>query len=113
MAAKKTKKSTSHPKSSPAKKGKTSGSKVHSKPPEEAASDAPAATAAPNAKGKLRVRMYRVGFGDFFMLTVAAPSGPKHILIDCGVHAKDIGTIHDAVAQMQKDCDSKLSLVIM
>jgi len=118
MAVKKTKKSKSqsksHPKSSPAKKGKTGGSKTHGKPPGGAA---PGSTAAPgattDAKGKLRVRMYRVGFGDFFMLTVAAPSGAKHILIDCGVHAKDIGTIHDAVAQMQKDCDSKLSLVIM
>jgi beta-lactamase superfamily II metal-dependent hydrolase len=112
MAVKKTKKSKSHSKSSPAKKGKTSGSGARDKSHGQAASNAPAATAAPNAKG-LRVRMYRVGFGDFFMLTVPAPSGAKHILIDCGVHAKDIGTIKDAVGQMAKDCDSKLSLVIM
>jgi hypothetical protein len=34
--------------------------------------------------------MYRVGFGDFFLLTVPTPTGPAHILIDCGVHAGDI-----------------------
>ncbi|HXO72121.1 MAG TPA: MBL fold metallo-hydrolase [Bradyrhizobium sp.] len=110
MAVKKTKKSKSQSKSSPAKKGTAGGSGAGDG---EAASTASGATAAPTAKGKLRVRMYRVGFGDFFMLTVTGPSGAKHILIDCGVHAKDIGTIQDAVAQMQKDCDSRLSLVIM
>jgi beta-lactamase superfamily II metal-dependent hydrolase len=65
-----------------------------------------------NVKG-LRVRMFRVGFGDFFLLTVPTGGGPRHILIDCGVHAKDLGTIRDAVEQMAKDCGSKLSLVIM
>ena len=42
-----------------------------------------------------------------------APAGAKHILIDCGVHSKDIKSIRDAVTQMAKDCDSHLSLVIM
>jgi beta-lactamase superfamily II metal-dependent hydrolase len=57
--------------------------------------------------------MFRVGFGDFFLLTVPAAGGSKHILIDCGVHAKDTGSMKDAVAQMAQDCGSKLSLVIM
>ena len=64
----------------------------------------------------LRVRMYRVGFGDFFLLSVPTPRGPKpfrHILIDCGVHAVDLGSIGDAVAQMAKDCGQELALVIM
>jgi hypothetical protein len=34
---------------------------------------------------KLRIRMYRVGFGDFFLMTIPSDSGPQHILIDCGV----------------------------
>ena len=47
--------------------------------------------------------MYRVGFGDFFLLTVPSDDGPQHILIDCGVtpgktKKGDIGTIKDAVA---------------
>lgn len=33
----------------------------------------------------VRIRMYRVGFGDCFLVTL---SGTHHILIDCGVHAK-------------------------
>ncbi len=66
----------------------------------------------------LRVRMYRVGFGDFFLLTVTAPDGSKHhVLIDCGVtpgttHAGDIGTIKEAVADMARETDNKLALII-
>jgi beta-lactamase superfamily II metal-dependent hydrolase len=61
----------------------------------------------------IRVRMFRVGFGDFFLLSVPTRDGDKHILIDCGVHAKDLGTIQAAVAQMIADCGSELALVIM
>lgn len=61
----------------------------------------------------VRIRMYRVGFGDFFLLTVTGRDGPKHILIDCGVHAKNIGSIGDAIDQMAKDCNFKLALIIM
>lgn len=68
--------------------------------------------AAGSAAG-LRVRMFRVGFGDFFVLTVPAAGGPQHILIDCGVHAGDIKTIDEAVTQMAADTGGKLALVIM
>jgi beta-lactamase superfamily II metal-dependent hydrolase len=61
----------------------------------------------------LRVRMFRVGFGDFFLLSVPGRDGQKHILIDCGVHAQDLRTIHDAAEQMAEDCGGRLSLVIM
>jgi beta-lactamase superfamily II metal-dependent hydrolase len=36
-------------------------------------------------KADIRVRMYRVGFGDCFLVTFG---GKHHVLIDCGVHAK-------------------------
>jgi beta-lactamase superfamily II metal-dependent hydrolase len=82
--------------------------------------DSGASASLPAASGGdptgLRVRMYRVGFGDFFLLSVPTPKGPKpfrHILIDCGVHAVDLGSIEDAVAQMAKDCGEELALVIM
>jgi beta-lactamase superfamily II metal-dependent hydrolase len=65
-----------------------------------------------NVKG-LRVRMFRVGFGDFFLLTVPTAKGDQHILIDCGVHAKDLKSIQAAVKQMAADCGNKLALVIM
>jgi beta-lactamase superfamily II metal-dependent hydrolase len=61
----------------------------------------------------LRVRMYRVGFGDFFLLTVPTAAGPRHILIDCGVHAGDIGSMSEAIAQMAEETKSNLALVIM
>jgi beta-lactamase superfamily II metal-dependent hydrolase len=62
--------------------------------------------------GTLRVRMYRIGFGDFFLLTVPTKSGPEHILIDCGVHAGNIGTMDDCVKDMARETGGKLALVI-
>ena len=32
------------------------------------------------------VRMYNVGFGDAFLITVTGPGEPWRMLIDCGVH---------------------------
>lgn len=61
----------------------------------------------------LRVRMYRIGFGDFFLVTVPAPSGPKHILIDCGVHTKDTHSIAAAVADMAQETGKQLALIIV
>lgn len=67
---------------------------------------------------QLRVRMYRVGFGDFFLLTIPSQEGPQHIVIDCGVtNGKtgkgDIGTIKDAVADMARETGGKLALIIV
>ena len=61
----------------------------------------------------IRIRMYRVGFGDFFLLSLRTASGLKHILIDCGVHACDIKTIHEAVTHMAEETGHELALVIM
>ena len=65
------------------------------------------------SEGVLRVRMYRIGFGDFFLLTVPTESGPQHILIDCGVHAGDIGTMDECVKDLIKETGGKLALVIV
>lgn len=69
-------------------------------------------------KGELRIRMYRVGFGDFFLLTVPAAGGPQHIVVDCGVtpgqtKKGDIGTIKAAVADMAAETGKKLALIIV
>jgi beta-lactamase superfamily II metal-dependent hydrolase len=61
----------------------------------------------------IRVRMYRVGFGDFFLLSLQTPAGQKHILIDCGVHACDIHSINAAIARMAEDTGRELALVMM
>jgi beta-lactamase superfamily II metal-dependent hydrolase len=70
---------------------------------------------APKTQGSIpiRVRMYRIGFGDFFLVSFLRPQAPLHVLIDCGVHAGDIGAIQDAVKQLQQDTGSKLALLIM
>jgi beta-lactamase superfamily II metal-dependent hydrolase len=69
-------------------------------------------------KGERRIRMYRVGFGDFFLMTVPTEKGPQHILIDCGVtpgktKKGDIGTIKAAVAHMAEETQKKLALIIV
>jgi len=74
--------------------------------------------AAPVQAGQLRIRMYRVGFGDFFLMTVPSAKGPLHIVIDCGVTKGttgkgDIGTIKEAVADMAAETGGELALIIM
>jgi len=71
-----------------------------------------------DAGGRLRVRMYRVGFGDFFLLTVPSAEGPQHVLIDCGVTKGttgngDIGSIKEAVAHMARETERKLALIVV
>ena len=81
-----------------------------------AAKPAPKVTAKPTTSGgpaNIRVRMYRVGFGDFFLLTVPGKNGPAHILIDCGVHAANIGSIDECVKDMMKETGNHLALVIL
>jgi beta-lactamase superfamily II metal-dependent hydrolase len=111
-AAKKTKQRV--PKAAKAKKAART-KKSAKTPPRQPAPGAsvPAPAASGGDPTGLRVRMYRVGFGDFFLLSVPSATGAKHILIDCGVHAVDLGSIGDAVAQMAEDCGKHLSLVIM
>ena len=70
---------------------------------------------APAAKAgaAIRVRMYRVGFGDCFLLTLPAASGPEHVLIDCGVHPKgDAKTIRRAVENVAQVTGKRLAVVI-
>src|SRR6266496_2584918 len=76
------------------------------------------ATKSKAKNGEMRIRMYRVGFGDFFLVTVPSADGPQHIVIDCGVtpgktKKGDIGTIKDAVAHMAEETGKKLALIIV
>jgi beta-lactamase superfamily II metal-dependent hydrolase len=75
-------------------------------------------TPAGSKAAELRIRMYRVGFGDFFLITIPSKNGPLHILVDCGVTRGktgkgDIATIKTAVRHMAKDTKSKLALIIV
>ena len=81
-------------------------------------SPAPAPSSGPSEPAGLRVRMYRVGFGDFFLLSIPTPTGQEHILIDCGVFkgtsgTGDLHTIEGAVDNLAQATGGKLALVIM
>jgi len=98
-------------KTTPSNTPKKSASKTTSDPAQTSA-------AGGNVNDKLRIRMYRVGFGDFFLVTVPSAAGPQHIIIDCGVTRGktgegDIGTIKQAVANMASETGGKLALIIM
>jgi beta-lactamase superfamily II metal-dependent hydrolase len=66
----------------------------------------------------IRVRMYRIGFGDCFLVSLPVANGAggdthKHILVDCGVHAKgDLDMIDRAVDHVGVTTGKKLAIVI-
>ena len=119
------------PKASPktvAKTAKKATKKAATKAPAKRATKKAAGTAAPARKpgppapaqppsaagnGNIRIRMYRVGFGDFFLMTVPGKTGPAHVLIDCGVHAANINSINDCVQDMKTVTGNRLALVIL
>jgi beta-lactamase superfamily II metal-dependent hydrolase len=109
-AAKKASKKVS--KKSAKKPAKKAAKKVARKPAKKAAKKAGGAKKPGAANNQLRVRMYRIGFGDFFLITVPTKSGPEHILIDCGVHAGDIKSMAACVQDLAKETNRKLALVI-
>jgi beta-lactamase superfamily II metal-dependent hydrolase len=70
-----------------------------------------------NAAGadQVRVRMYRVGFGDCFLITLPGDGGrERHILVDCGVHARgDVGTMPRVVADIRAQTRDDIDLVVV
>ncbi len=65
----------------------------------------------------IRVRMYRVGFGDCFLLSLPVGQNGtedyRHFVIDCGVHGKgNIGTIGRAVDNIAEVTGGKIAAVI-
>lgn len=73
------------------------------------------------APTSMRLRMYQVGFGDCFMLTVeysgALPSGrtKSHVLIDCGSTSlgEDVPRLQETAKQIAADCGDHLDAVIV
>ncbi|HEX5731503.1 MAG TPA: MBL fold metallo-hydrolase [Blastocatellia bacterium] len=100
-------------KSKSAKKRAVNGSK------KGAAKAAPARAASGQLnKNTIRVRMYRIGFGDCFLVSLPirgedSKSDYKHILVDCGVHGRgDIKTMEQAIDNIAKVTGKKLAVVI-
>jgi beta-lactamase superfamily II metal-dependent hydrolase len=66
-----------------------------------------------DSNGNIRVRMYRVGFGDCFLVSLPMDGGSAHILVDCGVHSQgDLGMIPEIVDNVASECGNHLALII-
>jgi len=67
-----------------------------------------------NSKDMLRIRMYRVGFGDCFLISITDKGKTRHILVDCGVHSGgDIGSMKGVIADIQSETSKEIELVIV
>lgn len=71
---------------------------------------------APRRGREIRIRMYRVGFGDCFLVSLPphAPDGPPaHLLFDCGVHSRgDIGTLGRVVDDIARETGGRLAVLV-
>lgn len=63
--------------------------------------------------GTLRVRMYRVGFGDCFLVSLPVGDGHRHLLVDFGVHPKgDLGVLEVVIQNVQAETDGNLAVLV-
>lgn len=63
--------------------------------------------------GALRVRMYRTGFGDCFLLSFGPAATARHVLIDFGAHMHgEIGTMEPIMDNIEKATKRTLDVVI-
>lgn len=61
----------------------------------------------------VRIRMYRTGFGDCFLLSFGSPSAARHILVDFGAHMHgEIGTMEPIMDDIESETGKKLEVVI-
>jgi beta-lactamase superfamily II metal-dependent hydrolase len=107
----------------------TTKAKSKSKPETKTTATTTTTTTSSPARGKkdtqlsnqqeIRIRMYRVGFGDCFMLSIPSDGGTengsqsRHILIDCGVHSRgNIGTMEKVIDNIAQVTDRNLDVVI-
>jgi hypothetical protein len=62
---------------------------------------------------KIRIRMYRPGFGDCFLLTFGIGPSARHVLIDFGAHMHgEIGTMDQIMASIEETTGNKLEAII-
>ncbi len=61
----------------------------------------------------IRVRMYRPGFGDCFLITFGSDPHEKHVLIDFGAHMHgEIGTLDAIMDDIEATTGNKLALIV-
>ncbi|HEY7412496.1 MAG TPA: MBL fold metallo-hydrolase [Vicinamibacteria bacterium] len=68
----------------------------------------------PAPAGSIRIRMYRVGLGDCFLLSLPVDAGHRHLLVDFGAHpfGGDIGTLDDVMLDIEQETGRRLALVV-
>ena len=65
------------------------------------------------AASTIRVRMYRTGFGDCFLLSFGPAASRRHVLIDFGAHMHgEIGTMDAIMDDIESTTGKKLALII-
>jgi hypothetical protein len=61
----------------------------------------------------IRVRMYRPGFGDCFLISLGPAASARHVLIDFGAHMHgEIGTMDQIMNNLEAATDKKLELIV-
>ena len=66
---------------------------------------------------EITIRMYNVGFGDAFLVTLPMPQGERRLLFDCGSIAKGPSSIGEVANQIVADCtngsaDPRIDVVV-
>jgi hypothetical protein len=62
---------------------------------------------------RIRVRMYRPGFGDCFLISFGTAAAARHILIDFGAHMRgEIGTMDQIMGSIERTTGSKLEVIV-
>lgn len=101
----------------PGKKPAKSGAAKPAKKPGRAKKPGPATTPGAVASGgpKVRVRMYRQGLGDCFLLTFGEGAAAEHVLIDCGslgTTTNPANTMTKVVEDIRATTGGKLALLV-
>jgi beta-lactamase superfamily II metal-dependent hydrolase len=60
----------------------------------------------------IRIRMYRVGFGDCFLVTLPTKPKETHLLVDCGAHPSAAGDLEGVVADIKQVTGGRLAVVV-
>jgi beta-lactamase superfamily II metal-dependent hydrolase len=64
-------------------------------------------------KNTLNVRMYRVGFGDCFLLSFPVGEEHRHVLVDCGAHPKGTrGNLREVAENVRELTGNRLAAVV-
>jgi hypothetical protein len=62
---------------------------------------------------RIRIRMYRTGFGDCFLLSFGPAKTAKHVLIDFGAHMHgEIGTMEQVMDNIELVTQKKLAVIV-